>query len=148
VTYTALTLTTQDGGTTILGYDLWRDDGSSGDFTQLFATDTILGTTFTDISVSTGLLYRYKYRGRNTNGYGEFSDVGYLYAASVAGKPNAPSLIAVDTTTIQLKMSVPEDSGGTEITAYQLFVDAGTVNTDFTEVASFKTAGGETASLL
>lgn len=112
-----------NGGSAILGYDLWRDDGSNGDFTSLFSTNTILGTTFTDINVTKALLYRYKYRARNINGYGEFSEVGYLFAASVPGKPEAPAMTAVDSSSITLQFFVPTDSGGSDITSYELHMD-------------------------
>jgi hypothetical protein len=75
--------TEQNGGSQVLGYDLWRDDGQSGDFSQLFFTNTIIAESFTDVQVETSLVYRYKYRARNINGYGPFSDLGYLYAADV-----------------------------------------------------------------
>ena len=65
-----------------MGYDLWRDDGRSGDFTSLFSTNTIMAVQFTDLQVETSLVYRYKYRARNFNGWGPFSEIGYLFAAS------------------------------------------------------------------
>jgi hypothetical protein len=77
--------TAQNGGAPILGYDLWRDDGASGDFESLFFTDTTIAASFTDLQVETSLVYRYMYRCRNLNGWGEFSEPGYLYAANVPG---------------------------------------------------------------
>jgi hypothetical protein len=59
-----------NGGADILGYDLWRDDGRSGDFTRLFETSTILASVYTDISIEPSLDYRYIYRARNFNGWG------------------------------------------------------------------------------
>lgn len=37
-----LLLEAENGGSTILGYDLWRDDGRSGDFESLIFTDTTI----------------------------------------------------------------------------------------------------------
>lgn len=58
------------GGSEILGYDLWRDDGQDGDYKALYHTDVILTLTYADFEVETSKLYRYKYRARNVNGYG------------------------------------------------------------------------------
>jgi hypothetical protein len=77
--------TDQNGGSEILGYDLWRDDGDEGDFIGLLFTNTIMALSLTDRTPETSLVYRYKYRARNINGWGEFSDVGYLYAADLPG---------------------------------------------------------------
>lgn len=71
-----------NGGSTILGYELWRDDGLNGDFFNLYNVKTNLGTEYTDKAVEVGRLYRYQYRARNYNGWGEFSEPGFLYAAS------------------------------------------------------------------
>ena len=57
------------GGSPILGYDLWRDDGLEGNFSPLFTSDSILGTFYVDYNVQPARLYRYKYRARNVNGY-------------------------------------------------------------------------------
>ena len=58
------------GGSPVLGYELWRDDGDDGDFINLFFTDTILGTSYTDNNVEKSQQYRYIYRARNVNGWG------------------------------------------------------------------------------
>lgn len=38
---------------------------------------------YIDRNVEVSLSYRYKYRARNINGWGNFSDFSYLFAASV-----------------------------------------------------------------
>jgi hypothetical protein len=66
-----------NGGSSILSYDLWRDDGKGGDFYSLYGTrattEQILILEYTDYNVSKGVSYRYKYRARNINGWGDFS---------------------------------------------------------------------------
>ena len=86
----------ENGGSQILGYELWRDDGNDGDFVNLFFADTILGTSFTDNNVVKAEKYRYKYRARNINGWGPFSKPAYLLAADTPSVPKAPLLILVD----------------------------------------------------
>ena len=104
--------------------------------------------TFLDQDVEKALLYRYKYRARNINGWGEFSEVSYLYAANVPSTPDAPTLIQVDTTSIQLQMYVPIDTGGANLISYELFMDEGDTNTVFSPVTSYADLGGSTATLL
>ena len=124
----------ETGGSDILGYDLWRDDGADGDFKSLYHTDSILGLSYVDYDVETALLYRYTYRARNINGYGDFSEPGYLYAANVPSTPQAPSLIGVTSDSITLQMYSPLDTGGTNIISYLLVMDDGELNSEFTEV--------------
>jgi len=87
-----------NGGSAILGYDLWRDDGSNGNFRRLYTVDNVLSTVYFDLNVEKGKLYRYQYRARNVNGWGDFSLPGYLFAADVPSKPAAPTLVEVDQT--------------------------------------------------
>lgn len=66
-----------NGGSPILGYDLWRDDGKGGDPVSLYGskatTESILVLSYVDFAVAKGITYRYKYRARNINGWGDFS---------------------------------------------------------------------------
>lgn len=97
----------ENGGSEIIGYQLWRDDGNNGDFFNLFKITTNLGTAYTDKAVTVGKLYRYKYRARNYNGFGEFSEPAYLFAASPPSTPDPPTLMNVDSSSITLKMHAP-----------------------------------------
>ena len=123
---------TDTGGSPILGYDLWRDDGQNGDYSQLYATESILSLSYVDTDVEPSKLYRYIYRARNINGYGLFSDPGYMYAASVPSRPEAPTLIAVASDSITVLMHSPVDTGGADIDEYVLLMDEGVINTEFT----------------
>ena len=84
-----------------------------------------------------GVTYRYKYRARNVNGWGEFSDITYLIAASKPEIPPAPALISVDAGEITLSFTPPQDTGGAVVTLYELFVDDGEINTSFTKVSTY-----------
>lgn len=123
VTYGALTTDDETGGSDILGYDLWRDDGNNGDFYDMFESENILGLSYTDIDVVPGNTYRYKYRARNANGYGPFSDVGYMFAADVPDAPPAPVSISVDATQITLELIKPLFNGGSEVIENYLEID-------------------------
>ena len=135
VEFGTLESATYNGGSQILGYDLWRDDGAGGDLGSLYgsaaAFQSNLALTFTDFDVMKGTTYRYMYRARNINGWGDFSEVGYLFAASVPARPQAPSLVSVDDGEISLQLFTSEDTGGNDLTAYELWMDAGDINTAY-----------------
>lgn len=99
VEFLSLENSNDNGGSTVLGYDLWRDDGQGGDMETLYgnqaATQPNLALHFTDFNVLKGVTYRYAYRARNINGWGDFSGVSYLFAAGVPSKPEAPALTHV-----------------------------------------------------
>lgn len=126
-----------NGGAEINGYDLWRDDGESGDFTRLFEIDTVIASSFTDITVGKSTTYRYMFRARNSNGWGEFSDPGYLFASSLPQKPDPIERLAFSRTSFQIQIFAPRETGGDDIIEYELFIDQGAENSAFTEVASY-----------
>ena len=130
-------ISSQNGGSPILGYDLWRDDGANGDYQSLFSVDNVLANFFLDANVKKGLLYRYKYRARNINGWGDFSNPGYLFAADAPSQPQAPTLKEVTSTYISLDLYAPEDTGGSGIIGYQLYKDQGSLNSVFAAVSSY-----------
>lgn len=88
----------ENGGSTVLGYDLWRDDGNNGAYTRLYNVDNVLSDSYIDTNVVKGKTYKYKYRVRNINGWGGFSSAGYLFAADKPSKPAIPTLSSVDST--------------------------------------------------
>lgn len=47
VLYDALALA-ENGGSQVLGYDLWRDDGLSGNYFRVYSSDQVLSTIFYD----------------------------------------------------------------------------------------------------
>jgi hypothetical protein len=132
-----LLLDSENGGATIDGYDLWRDDGASGDFTRLFMQDTVIASSFTDISVKESITYRYKYRAHNANGWGDFSEPGYLFAASVPDKPAPMERLSFSSSEIELQIYAPQETGGNDVTFYELWVDNGFENTQFRNITSY-----------
>ena len=67
----------------------------NGDYKDLFHTDSILGLSYLDSDVFPARLYRYRYRARNINGFGQYSEPGYFYGATVPNQPQQPTLMAV-----------------------------------------------------
>ena len=106
VTFSDMDTALLNGGSAILGYDLWRDDGLGGDFFSLFgsraSSDQLLALMYSDFNVTKSMTYRYRYRARNINGWGPFSDDAYLFAASKPATPAEPILITVDDNGMQI----------------------------------------------
>ena len=60
INYNGLT-TLQNGGSPVLGYQLWRDNGEGGDLAPLYETDFNLALSYIDENVVLGKTYRYVY---------------------------------------------------------------------------------------
>jgi hypothetical protein len=93
VTWTALSQP-ENGMSDIISYNLRWDGGSSGTvYNELVGeTTNYLLTTFTVSSAITpGSHYMFKVRARNSLGWGEFSDVVTVKAATKPDQMNAPS---------------------------------------------------------
>jgi hypothetical protein len=73
--------------------------------------------------VKAGAQYRVRYRAQNFNGWGEFSDVAYILAATVPNRPVAPKYVSSDSTSITMLLAPPSDNGGSSILGYKLFFD-------------------------
>ena len=79
------------GGSPILSYELDIDDGSG--FVEVVgytSTYTLNSVQITSAVVS-GLTYQVKYRAMNIYGWGDFSSIGFVTAASVPGVPGTPT---------------------------------------------------------
>ena len=129
----------EDGGSSVLGYQIWRDNGFGGDFKSLYDNDSVLAVTYLDTELTNGRTYRYMYRIRNTNGWSEFSPIGYLVAASVPNAPGAPSLTSVDDGQFTLAFNSPTDTGGSRILSYMIEIDEGELNTPLRQVMADST---------
>jgi hypothetical protein len=70
-----------------------------------------------------GAYYRFRYRAKNFNGWGPYSELSYILTATVPSRPNAPDLLASDSTSVTLGFITPSDDGGSLVTSYQLFYD-------------------------
>ena len=92
--------------------------------------------SFTNKAVSRGLLYRCRYRARNTIGWSEYSPVGYLLAASVPQAPAAPVYYAATDSSISLKIEKVVDNGGAPVSEHQLWIDDGARGT-YQQVTSY-----------
>jgi hypothetical protein len=70
-----------------------------------------------------GRTYRLRYRAKNFNGWGEFSEIAYKLAAQRPPKPYAPVYVSSDEDSVTLRLETPENDSGAEITYYNLYRD-------------------------
>ena len=83
---------TDDGGSPILRTELQMDDGNQGDFTTILVTST-RETFIVTQGIAKGVKYRFRYRAANVNGWGEFSDITFIFAFSSPEAPPAPQYV-------------------------------------------------------
>ena len=77
------------GGTPIVSYELQMDDGLGGDLAELvgFTENYTLNSLLITSNIGSGRTYRFQYRAKNIHGWGPFSPVANILAATV---PSAP----------------------------------------------------------
>jgi hypothetical protein len=115
------------GGSVILNYNFYVDDGHDGSFAgpyNVLATSTTWDTS--SLSLTTGLIYKLKYSATNVHGEGQQSEEVSIL---MADKPNAPTLFTrVEKSTLpagQIKVTweLPNDEGGTPVTGYRIYLN-------------------------
>lgn len=67
--------------------------------------------------------YRIRYRAKNFNGWGSFSEINYILAACKPNKPYAPVYVSSTASTITFALIMPENQSGSPITQYKLYAD-------------------------
>lgn len=114
-------------GTPIVSIELQMDDGLGGDYKSMIGGqfDVLLTSLLIKEGVVKGREYRFRYRCKNANGWGAFSDVTYIKAAIVPNIPRAPTLIQATATTMTLQFYKPDDTGGSEVSSFKLFINDG-----------------------
>lgn len=117
-----LTLDSDTGGSPILRYEV-QISGLTDDNTWRTIYTLSPYLIFTQ-GISRGEYYRVRYRAENVNGWGPYSDVSLLQAATRPSKPMSPIYEAgsSDSDTITLSF-VPPDNGASEISNYLLYMD-------------------------
>lgn len=76
-----------NGGTPVIDYRIWYS-ASSGPYEVLIAN--VQATEFTANPLTTGVWYSFKVQARNSEGYGDFSNIITVLAAQEPDKPDAP----------------------------------------------------------
>lgn len=104
----------------MLNYQIQYDDGQNGDYSSVF---TLSPTITITKGIQRSLVYRVRYRAQNFNGWGPYSDVGYIKAGTIPTIPPAPIYVSSTSTSITFQFLTPEDDGGSIITGFKLFSD-------------------------
>lgn len=116
-------------GSLIFGVQLAMDDGEGGSFVTVVGEDDTaptLQTAYVATSTVKGRAYRFRCRVRNSIGWSTWSSPDSLIVAAVSpGRPGAPRLGSATSTTITLLLSIPEDSGGSPLSLFELFINDG-----------------------
>lgn len=135
---TVETITIDADTPTIKSYSLEIDDGAGGEIVPINGgfSDS-LSTAFSYNNVVKGRVYRVRYRIRNDIGWSVYSPMGYLRAADVPSAPPAVIAVTTSATEIALALQPSADSGGSEITAYELWIDDGDLGETFTKLDSY-----------
>jgi hypothetical protein len=90
-------LPADDGGSTILAYELLMDDGLQSSLAPVY--EGLERKQRIEEGVVKGRQYRLMHRVRNSQGWSEYSDMTYILAADRPSKPpHSPSLVDVDET--------------------------------------------------
>ena len=138
-------LSAQSGGSIILSYSLEMDDGKGGSFTIIgCGTTYCLNTAYTITSgISSGVIYRFRYRALNIAGWSSYSPITNIKAATKPTRPPAPIFVTANSTSITLNILPSTDVGGSPILYYELWVNGGGSSGTFTQVTSFSGQQGQ-----
>lgn len=128
VDWSAVTAT---GGSEILSYQIEMDDGDGGDFVALTGEGVAGYTHYLKLSftvysnITEGEVYRFRYRAKNAAGWGAYSPITGIRAATVPQAPPAPQLSSVTNAAITLTLLPSTADEGSPITSYKILRDAG-----------------------
>ena len=86
-------------------YDDSSDGGAWSDLQGLNTDDVSLSFGVTQ-SIQAGQTYQFRYRAKNVNGWGPFSEILYLIAARRTDKP-APVITSNEGTNVRISWSEP-----------------------------------------
>jgi hypothetical protein len=126
VNWAFLTAAGSDGGSTILSYGLEQDDGAGGAFSVVAGSSPdlapyTLNSKLLTTAIVSGATYRLRYRAYNVHGWGAYSPIGTIIAATPPDAPAAPTL-TLSTTNVVIAWTAPTNTGGSgiAITAYRV----------------------------
>jgi fibronectin type 3 domain-containing protein len=116
------TAPTSDGGSGLIGYNLYRGTAAGAESTTPVATNVTL-TSFSDTGLTNGATYYYKVAAVNAVGTSPQSNESSATPQQAATIASAPLALTASSgnTTAALSWSVPASNGGSPITGYNLY---------------------------
>jgi len=127
-----------DGGLPVLSYELQLGSLNLNDFVSLVGGDpyTLQLTFVVTTNITKGELYTFRYRAINQVGFGAWSPIAILQAATVPSPPGMPQYVSSTATTITLSLTQSNDNGGNKIIKHILKRDGGDLSTEINTVVT------------
>ena len=86
-----------NGGSQILAYNIYMDDGMDGDFVNVESQmDLTWNTASIGATLTTGNIYRLKYSATNVHGEGPLSDEVWILVAEIPAEPTSLTRIEME----------------------------------------------------
>ena len=130
---------TSNGGSPVLGYKLYQKNMTTGgEFLVYDGSNIPTVSSYTATGLIAGNSYAFRASAINRVGEGPLSPYSIsIKAANAPGKPHTPTYVSSSSTTITITWQDNEDNGGSVITAYNIYLDSGSLASDtFTFVDS------------
>jgi len=128
-----------DGGSLILNYNIYIDDGNGGAFGAAINNGLSLSYDTSALSLTAGLTYRFKYSAVNSQGEGPLSDGVAILLAEAPAAPQNLARADVETLSagvIRITWGEPAGNGGSVVSGYKVYRDGKlsyeASNTEFT----------------
>ena len=129
VDFSPLTVNSETGGAPVLGYHL-QISASDSVFADIFGQDEQINVLSTNAMVSAplvteGVTYGFRYRARNIYGWGDWSPVTYILAASVPSAPPTPTYVSATENSITVDLYLTEAWNGALFESHELWMAEG-----------------------
>ena len=126
----SLSPSTDNKGSDILSYKLWRNQGGVSNTYTLVKTLTVQDTQITLdktlYSLTPGSIYKFKYQAVNNFGASDFSDEVEAAVSSFPGKPAAPTKVAAESGYYYITLSwLKSADTDLPVIGYNLYMDDG-----------------------
>ena len=129
---------TNTGGSPILRFLLYRyNKATRGNVLVYDGSNNAVVVTFTDTGLYPGIEYGYKVVAINRVGASDLSPESVASPGALPIKPQSPTFVTSNSTSITYSFKPFVDSGGLPIVRYHLYRDQGTLTSSFTEIASY-----------
>ena len=102
------------------------DDGLGGNFVEKvgFSSSYTLNSILITSNIASGRTYRFQYRAQNIHGWGAFSEIAEILAATIPSVPVGEPGTSIDEfeTRVKLQWQAPSNLGGdgVALTAYRI----------------------------
>lgn len=97
------------------------DDGKQGDFKTILTTSIL--REYEVKNIERGLIYRFRYRANNVNGWSPYSDVAYLFGFQAPDSPPRPVFISATDTSVTIGLGQTINDNGVPVNTYELWID-------------------------